>query len=353
MRQIPARYASSGNAMSGGMGSVIVCRDAILERPVAIKFISSAAHKRRMDDEVAALLKLRSKHVVQVYDVLAADPDEIGIVQEFIDGQDLFQSHVVPTAADAYYKQLWQIASGIADIHELGVIHRDIKPNNMKTDPEGVIKIFDFGLARDDGASAKTKSFVGTRGFAAPELYKSPFSFTKAVDTYAFGATALYLATGSLPNGMMKQPPEVSPKGYFGLLALNIGDEIARLLNSCLSGNPTKRPSMRDVRNALARHILFDRHRALVVYQGKASVLDAKNRAVSLSFGDIGKIAIRYDGLSFVVDGVSGEVQINNLLVTAGSPLPGACVVALGGSHRRSVERRFITFDISHPEIVL
>ncbi|CAJ3218627.1 Protein kinase domain [Burkholderia pseudomallei] len=102
MREIPARYASSGKAMSGGMGSVIVCRDTILERPVAIKFISSAAHKRRMDDEVAALLKLRSKHVVQVYDVLAADPDEIGIVQEFIDGQDLFQSHKVPKAADAY-----------------------------------------------------------------------------------------------------------------------------------------------------------------------------------------------------------------------------------------------------------
>ncbi|WP_206742884.1 hypothetical protein, partial [Burkholderia pseudomallei] len=104
---------------------------------------------------------------------------------------------------------------------------------------------------------------------------------------------------------------------------------------------------------ALARHILFDRHRALVVYQGKASVLDAKNRAVSLRFGDIGTIAIRYDGLSFVVDSVSGEVQINNLLVTAGSSLPGACVVALGGSHRRSTDRRFITFDISHPEIVL
>lgn len=353
MRAIPDRYENSNHAMSGGMGSVMVCQDTILERPVAIKFISSAAHKRRMDDEVAALFKLRSKHVVQVYDVLQADPDEIGIVQEFIDGEDLFQSHHIPKTATDYYSQLWQIASGIADIHELGVIHRDIKPNNMKTDPEGVIKIFDFGLARDDGPSAKTKCFVGTQGFAAPELYERPFAFTKAVDTYAFGATALYLATGGLPNEMLEQPPKVNSTGYFGSLPLKIAHEIAHLLDTCIDPDPKKRPPMQDVRDALARHILFERHTALVVYQGNASVLNAHNRSVSLSFGDIGNIAIGYNGLAFVVDSVSGEVQINNQAVAAGSALPGACVVALGGSHRRNNERRFITFDISHPEVVL
>lgn len=353
MRAIPDRYVSSGHEMSGGMGSVMVCQDSVLERPVAIKFISSPAHKRRMDDEVAALLKLRSKHVVQVYDVLQAGPDEIGIVQEFIDGQDLFESHAAPTDTAAYYRQIWQIASGIADIHEVGVIHRDIKPNNMKTDPEGVVKIFDFGLARDDGPTAKTKGFVGTRGFAAPELYERPFAFTNAVDTYAFGATALYLATGGLPPGLLEQPPEVDPAGYFGSIALKIAPEVVSLLDACLAPEPTDRPAMRDVRDALARHILFGRHRALVVYQGKASVLDANNRSVGLNYGEIGKISIKYDGLAFVVESVSGEVQINNQAVAAGSRLPGACVVALGGAHRRGNERRFITFDISHPEIVL
>ena len=110
---------------------------------------------------------------------------------------------------------------------------------------------------------------------------------------------------------------------------------------------------MRDVRDALARHILFDKHRALVVYQGKASVLSKDNRSVKLAFGTIGAATIRYDGLSFIVDSVSGEVQINNRSAVVGSSLPGACVVALGAAHRRANERRFITFDISHPEIVL
>lgn len=353
MRAIPDRYVPSGRSMSGGMGSVVLCADTVLERPVAIKFISSAAHRRRMDDEVAALLKLRSKHVVQVYDVVRAAADEIGIVQEFIDGRDLFESYAPPASLEAYYKQLWQIASGISDIHELGVIHRDIKPNNMKTDPEGVVKIFDFGLARDDGPSARTRGFVGTQGFAAPELYARPFSFTNAVDTYAFGATALYLATGGLPAEMLEQPLRVEPSGYFHTLPLGIASEIAALLNLCLAFDPLSRPPMKNVRDALARHILFDKHRALVVHQARASVLSATNRTVNLAFGTIGALSIRYDGLSFVVDSVSGEVAINNQPVVAGASLPGACVVALGAAHRRANERRFITFDISHPEIVL
>lgn len=353
MRSLPDRYVPSGRSMSGGMGSVILCEDSILERPVAIKFISGTAHKRRMDDEIAALLKLRSKHVVQVYDVIRPADDEIGIVQEFIDGRDLFESYAPPVSLDAYYKQIWQIASGIADVHVLGVIHRDIKPNNMKTDPEGVIKIFDFGLARDDGPSAKTKGFVGTHGFAAPELYARPFTFTNAVDTYAFGATAFYLAAGGLPAELLKQPPNPDTAGYFHALPLGIAPEIAELLDASLAEDPSARPAMKDVKEALARHILFDKHRALIVYQSRASVLSASSRTVNLAFGTIGALSIRYDGLDFIVDSVSGEVAINNQIVAAGSPLPGACVVALGGAHRRSNERRFITFDISHPEIVL
>lgn len=353
MSGLPPRYVPSGSYMAGGMGSVIVCEDTVLERSVAIKFINSSDHFRRMDDEVAALLKLRSKHVVQIYDILRNSNDGIGIVQEFIDGKDLFESYSKPSSLYSYYIQLWQIASGISDIHELGVIHRDIKPNNMKTDPEQVIKIFDFGLARDDGASAKTRGFVGTQGFAAPELYERPFAFTNAVDTYAFGATALYLAIGGLPDEMLEQPPRLNPVGYFHTLTLGLNPEVSKLLNACLSVDFSHRPAMSAVRDELARHILFDKHRALIVHQGRASSLSASNRSVRLAFSTIGSIEIQYNGLAFLVVSVSGEVLINNQRVSPGRSLPGACVIALGGPQRRANERRFITFDISHPEIVL
>ncbi|WP_199960287.1 MULTISPECIES: serine/threonine-protein kinase [unclassified Delftia] len=347
--------------MAGGMGAVQICADSALDRRVAIKFLQPGVHGRRIKDELAALLKMRSKHVVQVYDVLQFDGDQIGIVQEFIDGPDLVQSIVPPTDLGAFYRQLWQIASGIADIHALGVIHRDIKPNNMKVDPEGVVKIFDFGLARDDGPSAATMGFVGTLGFAAPELFLERSTFTFAADTYAFGATALFLALLGLPHSMLMAPPQ--PVGATAFTDLRIGtdpatalplaEDVSEVLLSCMAQAPACRPSMSDVRDTLARHILHGRHQALLVFNGKASILNKDNRVVKLNYPNVGSAQIAYDGLRFVVQEIAGEVMINNQQVAPGYSIPGSCVVALGGAHRRGNDRKFITFDVAHPEIVL
>ena len=349
---LPDRYEQTGKPLDGGMGSVIPCRDKILSRSVAIKIVHGTANRRRMLDELGALAKMRSKHVVQVFDVLQPAPSELGIVQEFIDGKDLFDDDTKPVSTTDLYKQLWQIASGISDIHALGVIHRDIKPNNMKIDPEGVLKIFDFGLARDEGPAAATTGFVGTRGFAAPELYYGPVRFTAAVDTYAFGATALYIATRDLTNELMEQPPKFSGDSYFDNTEYAIADEIVDMLDSCLSENPANRPKMSDVRDILSRHILHDRHRALVVFQGKASYLHAGNRSVNLTLLPLGQVAIHYDGLNFKVGALTPEVFINNKRIAVGDVLPGSCVVALGGAEHGN-RRRYITFDLSHPEFVL
>ncbi|WP_281966792.1 serine/threonine-protein kinase [Roseovarius nanhaiticus] len=165
---LPARYAVVGNAMDGGMATVFMCRDNVLERPVALKVLPRRFETRRLRDELEALYTIRSKHVVQVFDV-CLDSTSVGIVQEFVDGKDLFSGDVAPQSTNYFLFILWQIASGIADIHKAGLIHRDIKPNNMKIDQEGILKIFDFGLAREDGPAAATVGFVGTVGFSAPE----------------------------------------------------------------------------------------------------------------------------------------------------------------------------------------
>lgn len=353
MPTLPSRYHPTGASSSGGMGSVVICVDEILDRQVAIKSIHTTTHRRRMQDELAALLKMRSKHVVQIYDILRFAGDDISLVQEFIDGQDLFEGRKIPSSNEEYYKLLWQIASGISDIHAVGVIHRDIKPNNMKIDPEGVIKIFDFGLAREDGPSAETLGFVGTRGFGAPELFAHRARFTNAIDTYAFGATALYLATVSLPDELMALPPIPSASGYFSGVGLSLPAEVVATLDSCLSVAPEDRPSMSVVRDVLARQLLFDRHQALVVFQETASYLNSTNRSVDLDLPGVGRVEISYDGLNFCVTTVSGEVFINNRAVGLGDILPGSCVVALGSPERRANFRKFITFDLSHPEIVL
>ncbi len=353
MVKLPKRYKPIGGPASGGFSHVFKCKDNHLDRDVAIKFIQDEIEKKRLMDELRALLQMRSKHVVQVYDIVPGEHDSIGIVEEWIEGEDLWDSDFPRRSPDSYLKTLWQIAAGIADIHASGVIHRDIKPNNMKLDAEKIVKIFDFGLARSEGRDAKTKGFKGTRGFAAPELFgDATIAFTPAIDTYAFGATAIFLNCRDLPPNMKKFPPQPVTGDIFAKLPVAIPAELTVLLADCISHDPMLRPSMATVRDELARHLLRDRHQALAVYKCKPFIINASNRAAGLDYPTVGKIEIAYNGLKFYAKVATGEVYINNSPAIAGEEIPGSCVVALGGAHRGK-DRVFITFDVSNPEVVL
>jgi len=352
--KLPPRYQPTGNTAQGGFGSVVFCTDLHLERPVAIKFIHDPAEKDRIIDEIRALLQMRSKHVVQVYDVVGLGTDALGIVEEYIDGEDLWNSQFPKISLDNYLKTLWQVASGLADIHSAKIIHRDIKPNNMKLDGEGVIKIFDFGLARDEGANAKTKGFKGTPGFAAPELYShDTVVFSRAIDTYAFGASAIFFTGTALPPCLMQIPPTALPPGYFLTLPLGTPKVLGELLESCLFTDPSDRPLMEDIKNEIARYLLKDKHQAIVIHNGNPQYLNSETKSVQLELTGIGKVEIAYDGLHFKVVSVSGEIYINNSVPQVGTILPASCVVAIGATYRHANQRAFITFDVSNPEVVL
>ncbi len=145
------------------MATVFMCTDSVLERSVALKVMPNSSNTRRLKDELNALFKIRSKHVVQVYDV-CVDDNNVGIIQEYVDGKDLFSEDLAPTDCKNYLQMLWQISSGISDIHDEGLIHRDIKPNNMKIDREGILKIFDFGLAQRGRSGSFNHWLCGDRG---------------------------------------------------------------------------------------------------------------------------------------------------------------------------------------------
>lgn len=349
--KLPERYKSTGSSIAGGMGSVIPCQDSILERKVAIKILKDITEQRRIEDELNALLSIRSKHVVQVYDVIKVDKTTLGIVQEFIEGEDLFHPNTSPANLSEYYSHLLQIASGIRDIHKEGIIHRDIKPNNMKKGADGIIKIFDFGLSRSAGPQAQTMGFVGTFGFSAPELFNSTTtSFTEAIDTYSFGATAFHLAANDLPDALKAVPPKPIPKGIFGVLRFALPEDVSDMLEQCLSPSPEARPRMETVTNLLSRYVLYNKHRALVVVGGKSiHYLDQKNRVANLSVTNAGKIKIEYNGHQFKVTECSGDVFINNTRTLVGQELPESCVIVFGSQNPRVC----VTFDISNPEVVL
>jgi len=348
---IPDRYKPLGDSMDGGMSAVFPYQDTILNRKVALKVVPPGPNFRRIQDELIALFKMRSKHVVQVYDVFR-DATSIGILQEFIDGNDLFCKTLVPADADGYLKVVWQIAAGISEIHAAGLIHRDIKPNNMKIDHEGVLKIYDFGLSREDGPTAATNGFVGTHGFAAPELYLADAKFTSGVDTYAFGATVLFFALRGLPGELTSKPPVPISVNPFLSLPFTLNPEVSDILFKCLSHEERLRPQMKQVVEIVSKHLLFDKHRALVVHSKKPYYLDKDKKSVKLGYGEIASVEITYDGLDFKVTNLMGDVFINNATANLGDSLPGASVLTLGGPELKN-RRAYITFDLSNPEIVL
>jgi len=341
MTKLPSRYRTCEPPLLGGFGEVLICEDTQLKRQVAIKFIQDVSQNNRLKDEFLALMRMRSKHVVQLYDVIQAGDNRFGLVQEFVEGDDLLASPS-PTTPEDYLKIIWQIASGIADIHAAEIIHRDIKPNNMKFSAEGVLKIFDFGLARSTGLDAKTSGFKGTKGFAAPELYDSGIcTFTQAVDTYAFGATALYLAVGPTIRNL-------TPNHFDGLSI--VFEDLKPILKACFSTDPLARPLMPTVRDALARHLLVNKHQAIAVIRGTPYFLNAKNPSIIINLGNGHGIQIDYNSLNFIVSNAQGAVCINNNRASNGQEMPGSCVITLGVS---GADRAFVTFDVSNPEVVL
>jgi serine/threonine-protein kinase len=352
---IPSRYIPTGKVLTGGMGEVLICQDTSLEREVAIKFIQDYGDQRRLFDEIEALQKIRSKHVVQIFDVFISSFDRrIGLVQEYVSGNDLVsfgEGH--KWTLDEYLKVLYQIASGISDIHAQGLIHRDIKPNNIKFDESGIIKIFDFGLARFVGKNDSTLGFAGTPMFAAPELYRSGLvPFTNAIDTYAFGITAWYLSGGEIPSALLQRPPDLINAVSFASIPLQIPDAIVSMLDSTLAEDINNRASILAIRSLLEKYLLRNKHRALLVYGGQTYTLEKGNRLVRLDVKNYGSLHIRYDGLDFLIDFVNGAVFVNNQIAQKGQILPKNCVITLGESSRKA-ERLFITFDISNPEVVL
>lgn len=351
-RTLPKRYVPTDDRESGGFGSVVKCLDTHLDRYVAIKSINDADDSARMRDELSALMRLRSKHVVEVFDAIEYDDGTISIVEEFIDGPSLHEIDDSVNDVNSLIKILWQISSGIAEIHDHDIIHRDIKPGNMKVDSEGVVKIYDFGLSRNID-NAQTVGFKGTPIFAAPELYVQNVRFTKAVDTYAFAVTAMCLAKTNPPDELGFYPKKLKENPFIRS-EIQLPEVTKNLLYTCLDVDPSKRPQMKVVRDNLKNILLSNSHRALLITDYKSPVvLSETHRSEFYDNPGIGSVEIAYSGSLFFISKLSGDVHVNNIRAKQFNILPNSCVIILGPAGRTQTKRIFITFDLSHPEVVL
>ena len=207
-----SRYHILEQIGAGGMGVVYRARDERLERDVAIKVLSAGlladeASRRRFRKEALALSQLSHPGIAVLHD-FDTDGETDFLVMEYIPGATLDQrlaSGPIPEPELARYAI--QAAEGLAAAHDLGVIHRDLKPGNLRITPDGRLKILDFGLARvlDPAvrpglAATQTEghAVVGTLAYMAPEVLGGVGADSRS-DVYSMGVVLYEMATGRAP----------------------------------------------------------------------------------------------------------------------------------------------------------
>lgn len=339
------------------MSDTVHCFDDNLKREVVVKSLKPGIALHRLQDELSALSAIRSRYVVQILDVIKDTSGNIvGFVEEFLAG-DALKFCATPLSKDEALRALYPVAAGIAEVHDHGRVHRDIKPDNMRFDENGQLKIFDFGLAKLQ-SSTGTTSFYFSAGYTAPEAFPKSASglhtFTTAVDVFAFGCVGVWLLNnGNLPPELISIPPTLPIPGFsFSSLAPVLPPSVSALLDGCVDPNPAVRPSMDVIRRALEDEILRDRHKMLLTHNGNLYVVDKAHPTNQLTW-QTSKITISYDGVAFRVSHVEGTVMINNSPAIVGQRLHGSYVIVLGVDEPSGLRRASVTADVSHPEVML
>ena len=161
----------------GGMGVLYRARDPVLERDVALKmmlvdFSADPTARERFQREAKAVARLQHRNVVTIHELGEADGTPY-IVMEFLSGQDL--EHLMKSAKPLSLADKLDIAvqlcDGLGYAHEQGIVHRDIKPGNVRVLEDGTVKILDFGIAKFAAMSSATQTgtIMGTASYMAPE----------------------------------------------------------------------------------------------------------------------------------------------------------------------------------------
>jgi serine/threonine protein kinase len=207
----------------GGMGAVYRAHQQSLDRTVAIKVLPESLAgtpevKERFQREARALAQLNHPNIVTIYEFGQAG-DHLFFVMEYIRGRNL--SSLISSgelSASESIRLVSEICDALAFAHERGIIHRDIKPDNILIDERGKVSVADFGLAKllEDGADPKydltmSQQALGTLFYMAPEQ-KSPSSgIDHRCDIYSLGVVFYEMLTGEIPAGHFSPPSKLVP----------------------------------------------------------------------------------------------------------------------------------------------
>jgi serine/threonine-protein kinase len=256
----------------GGMGTVYRASHAMLKRPTAIKLIApdraSVTATQRFEREVMAASRLSHPNTVAIYDFGRTRGGVFYYAMELLDGVDLGRlvEQEGPQSTARTLRILQQVTAALAEAHEAGLVHRDVKPENVMLCQRGgvpdFVKVLDFGLVKEIGAGEAAKitaesTIAGTPLYLAPEAVLAPHTVGPAVDVYAVGCVAYFLLTGRPPFDAsnlveicaahvlaVPEPPSRYTPG--------VSKELDELILRCLEKDPERRPSTRLLSDRLA-----------------------------------------------------------------------------------------------------
>ena len=256
---VDGRYRITQRIGHGGMAEVYEATDLINKNIVAIKFIKedvmmNSINIKRFENEALIAASLNHPNIVKVYNhgTLNGVPY---MANEYIKGQNLkevldFRSSLPLNEAIDYMTQL---ASALSYAHQHGIVHRDVKPDNLYAMGDGTIKLGDFGIAQTDATAqltSKDTEIVGSVHYLAPEI-TSGKPATAQSDIYSAGVTFFELITGHVPyikNSAVDiavahvKEKFPSPKKYLP----NCPKEVERIIFKCVKKNPRERYASAD-----------------------------------------------------------------------------------------------------------
>lgn len=203
------RYELRRELAQGAMGLVFVAYDQVLERDVVLKMVqpwlrNDAGHRARLVREAHTLARLDHPNVVTVFDVVESD-GELLITMALVDGPNLREwvAEACPPLREITTAYL-EAGSGLAAAHAAGVVHRDVKPENLVMGADGRTRVIDFGLAQA-GARGRDRERVGTYSYMAPEQARGE-ACTPQSDQYSWAKSLLHGLEpgGSLPIALRR-----------------------------------------------------------------------------------------------------------------------------------------------------
>jgi serine/threonine protein kinase len=203
---ISGRYELEELVGSGGMSSVYRAHDRLLERTVALKilheqFTTDDAYVERFRREARAVAQLAHPNIVTVIDRGEQDGRQF-IVFEYVDGMNLkeLMTQGGPVSPREAIELALQVARGLSFAHENGLVHRDVKPQNVLLDADGRAKVTDFGIAHavDVDGMTITGTIMGTSNYIAPEQARGQ-AVDEQTDVYSLGCVLYELLAGDVP----------------------------------------------------------------------------------------------------------------------------------------------------------